>query len=66
MAKSKTIGRPKSALKGKPIFSMKGVPLYKKWLDDLADHCGLPVTQTVAQSLMEYAEKRKFRPPPKR
>ena len=59
-------GRPKAEVPRSPFFSLQGSDEFAQWLRDLAEHCGLPMTITVVESLREYAEKRKFRPPPKR
>jgi hypothetical protein len=65
-ATRKKPGRPKLAVKAEPLFTLKGAPAFKEWLDDFAGHCGLKISDTVGQALVYYAEKRKFRPPPKR
>lgn len=66
MAKKKAV--PRSAQK--IIISYKADPqtydAYKAWLDELADHIGVPVTIALDMAVKVLAEKHKFRPPPKR
>lgn len=38
----------------------------KEWLEGLAAHVGAPVTITMDMALKEFAERRGFRPMPKR
>jgi hypothetical protein len=59
-------GRPTVPVKQVTLYNLKGVPTYKEWLDGLAEHCGLKISDTIGQALMDYAEKRGYRPPPKR
>jgi hypothetical protein len=66
MAKKKSPGRPRVSEKRTPVITLKGVSEYKMWLDEFSDHCGLSIADTLGQALIEYAERRGFRPPPKR
>lgn len=61
MAKKKS---GKSAKKN--IFVMRGTEEYQKWMNEFADHLGLPMTIAVQESMKEKAERLGFRAPPKR
>jgi hypothetical protein len=66
MVKRSGPGRPRSEVKRRPQVSLKMEDDYKAWLDKLAASCRLPLTLMYEQAVQEYAEKRNFRPPPKR
>jgi hypothetical protein len=48
------------------VVALKGSAEWKAWLDEFADHCRLGLADTIAQSLISYADVRAFRAPPKR
>jgi hypothetical protein len=48
------------------IIVYKGPEEVSVWLRALAESVGLPMTNTLDLALREFAEKRKFRPMPKR
>lgn len=63
----KRSGRPKR--KGparETVVSLKGSAEWKAWLDEFASHCRLGLADTIEQSLLSYAQSRKFDEPPKR
>jgi hypothetical protein len=48
------------------VVALKGSAEWKAWLDEFAGHCRLGLADTIEQSLLNYAEDRDFRGPPKR
>lgn len=65
VAKKKAV--PKAPPRQSSIIAIKGSDEFAKWLKDLADHAGLPMTNTIDQALKAYADKVGFATPmPKR
>jgi len=65
--KRKESDRPGSAGQVREtVVALKGTPEWKVWLDNFSGHCRLGLADTIEQSLVYYAEQRKFRAPPKR
>lgn len=55
-------GRPKGKRPPiKPSVSLKGSEEWRKWLEELAHHVRLPMTYTIDQALMVYAEAMEFK-----
>jgi hypothetical protein len=59
-------GRPKGPLRRETVLGLKGTPEWKTWLQEFSEHCRLSMADTIDQSLTEHAERKGFRPPPKR
>lgn len=60
-------GRPRnSGPTRETVVALKGTADWKAWLDDFADHCRLGLADTIEQALLQYAQTREFRLPPKR
>lgn len=60
-------GRPRRP--GPPretLVALKGSREWKTWLDGFAGHCRLGLADTIEQSLLSYADERRYRRPPKR
>jgi hypothetical protein len=65
--KRKESDRPRrGGLVRETVVALKGTPEWKVWLDNFSGHCRLGLADTIEQSLVYYAEQRKFRAPPKR
>lgn len=65
--KRKESGRPKGAGPVREtVVALKGTPEWKVWLDKFSGHCRLGLADTIEQSLVYYAQERRFRAPPKR
>lgn len=66
MPGKKPKGRPKSDVKRGTIIALKGTPEFGTWLAAFAEYCNLSQAECVGQALVNYAEVRGFRAPPKR
>jgi hypothetical protein len=66
MVEKKKPGRPKGSLRRETVLGLKGTPEWKVWLEEFAEFCRLSMADTIDQSLTEQADRKGFRPPPKR
>jgi hypothetical protein len=64
--KKRKPGRPKGVTRRETVLGLKGTPEWKTWLEKFAEHCRLSMADTIDQALTEQAERKGFRPPPKR
>jgi hypothetical protein len=60
MAKKKSSPKP---VKQHSILTLKGTEEFSDWLKRLADHTGLPVTNTIDQALLHFAKSQGFDEP---
>src|SRR4051812_18148840 len=60
-------GRPRVESPKRNVVTLRGSEEWRDWLNELADHCGLPTTVLIAQAVKDYAKAEGFgKPMPRR